>query len=105
MAVWNDQSLQESPKSCGGHGTSGTSADDGDDWGGNLPPEIDGADMTPDPLEDYEGDEQTPMENIVIKYRKEDEEAVKKLLGVQELDKIIYRFEELTGKEGGEDEE
>lgn len=105
MAVWNDQSLQESPKTCGGHGTSGTSADDGDDWGGNLPPEIDGADMIPDPLEDYEGDEQTPMENIVIKYRKEDEEAVKKLLGVQELDKIIYRFEELTGKEGGKDEE
>ena len=110
MAVWNDQSLQANPTvpdGCGhGGGSSpgagaGTGEVDGD---GELPPELDGMDLEPDPLDNIEGDEQTPMENIVIKYRREDAEAVARLLGIDEISKIIYRFEDLPRKEGGDNE-
>ena len=107
MAVWSDQSLQPSPMAQNGNGVGngGTTVDSGEDEGdGELPPELDGIDLSPDHLDDIEGDEQTPMENIVIKYRKADEEAVARLLGVTEINKIIYRFEDLPSKEGGENE-
>lgn len=111
MAVWGDQSLQANPQVPDGKskcGESAGSADAGtDDVEGaeNLPPELDGVDMEPEPLEDFEGDEQTPMQNIVIKYRREDAKAVARLLGVTELDKIIYRFEDLPNREGGDNGE
>ena len=109
MAIWNDQSLQTDTTEHGNGGGCGTTTGTGGSAGegegdGDLPSELDGLDLSPDPLEDIEGDEQTPMENIIIKYRKEDAEAVAKLLGIAEISKIIYRFEDLPSKEGGENE-
>ena len=109
MAIWNDQSLQTDTTEHGNGGGCGTTTGTGGSAGegegdGDLPSELDGVDLSPDTLEDIEGDEQTPMENIIIKYRKEDAEAVAKLLGIAEISKIIYRFEDLPSKEGGENE-
>lgn len=108
MMVWNDQSLQANPQVPDGKPKSSGCTDTGTDGGDidgeeNLPSELDGVDMNPDPLDDYEGDEQTAMENIVIKYHRDDADAVATLLGVDKLDKIIYRFEDLP-KKGGDNE-
>lgn len=98
LPVWNDTSLQQSQAT--GKDSSGSKDKDETDA---LPPELDGVDLNPDELPAMEGDTDTPMENVVIKYRREDAEKVARLLGVDTLDRIIYNYNDLKKQEGGEE--
>lgn len=78
----------------------------GTDTGGNsepaesgaLPPELDGLDLNPDDLEKLEGTDETPMERIIITFTKEQAQELATLLGLAEINKVVYKFDELPFK-------
>lgn len=96
LAVWNYTSQQQTQAS-----KNQEESDSYDGAADALPPELDGVDLNPDELPTMEGDTDTPMENIVIKYKRDDAEKLAKLLGVESLDRIIYTFDELKNQKGG----
>lgn len=67
-------------------------------WGGNLPPELQGKDLTPDDLEKLQGDDKTAMQRIILCYKEDEVQGVAELLGVS-LEvlskKVVYTYEEL----------
>lgn len=62
----------------------------------NLPVELIGADLNPDNLPKIEGDDQTAVERIIIVYPKERKQELCALLGIQEINKIIYNISEFN---------
>lgn len=63
--------------------------------GDNLPPELLDVDLTPDKLEPISGSGKTENERIIIVYPKEREGELAKLLGVEAIEKVIYKIEEI----------
>lgn len=62
----------------------------------NLPEELDGVDINPDELPKYEGDDETEYQRIILVYKPEEAEKLAALLGVEKIDKVVYKVEELT---------
>lgn len=60
----------------------------------NLPTELDGVDIDPDELPKYEGDDDVPMKRILIVYKSEEEEMLAALLGLEKIDKVVYKYNE-----------
>lgn len=61
----------------------------------NLPDELAGVDIDPDELPKFNGDDETAMERIIIVYPKEREEELAKLIGLKEIEKVVYTLKEL----------
>lgn len=61
----------------------------------NLPPELDGVDINPATLDEEENEDLEEGLRVIIVYRKEEEEGVLKMLGVDKFEKITYKYEEL----------
>lgn len=85
-----------------------------------LPPELQGLELTPDPLENIKGDDVTPSDHVVITYAPEERQVFADYLGVKAehlFTKICWRLDELKqlraeaandtteGKEGQIDDE
>lgn len=68
---------------------------DGDESVFNLPTELDGVDIDPDELPKYEGDDETDYQRIIVVYKPEEAEKLAALLGVEKIDKVVYKVEEL----------
>lgn len=62
----------------------------------NLPPELDGVDINPDDLPKIEGDDETEYQRIILVYKPEEAEKLAALLGIEKVDKVVYKIEELT---------
>ncbi len=62
----------------------------------NLPPELDGVDINPDELPKIEGDDETEYQRIILVYKPEEAEKLAALLGIEKVDKVVYKIEELT---------
>lgn len=63
-----------------------------------LPPELQGCDLTPDPLANIHGDDVTPSEHVVITYGPDERQALAGYLGVDAeklYSKICWRIDEL----------
>lgn len=69
--------------------------DFGQSGGGTLPPELEGQDLTPDELQKLEGEDNTDKKRIIISYYPEQENQLLSLLGIKEITKITYDFEEI----------
>lgn len=79
---------------------------EGDPFAGELPPEIEGQDLTPDDLPTIMGDGVLPRENVIIHYKPADEPLLAKLLGVDHIDRIVWNFDELKPRqEEGKEED
>lgn len=65
----------------------------------NLPPELDGVDINPDDLPKIEGDDETPMKRILIVYKPEEEEMLAALLGLEKIEKVVYKYNEDLSQE------
>ena len=63
--------------------------------GTNLPPELQGQDITPDMLPKIEGTDQVAMERIIIVYPKDREQELANLVGLPTIDKVVYNINEL----------
>lgn len=66
-----------------------------EDIAGELPEELQGIDITPDDLPKLEGDDETPMERVIITYPKDRENEIASLLGLSSIDKVIYSIDEV----------
>lgn len=62
---------------------------------GNLPPELQGLDLNPAELPKLQGDDNTPMERIIITYPKDRLPELLALLGMSSIDKVVYRIDEI----------
>ena len=60
-----------------------------------LPPELQGKDLTPSDLPKLQGTDETVMERVIITYPKERVSELCGLLGLPQIDKIVYRLDEL----------
>ena len=70
--------------------------DFGHSGGGTLPTELEGQDLTPDELEKLEGEDKTAMQRVIICYYPEQEERIKKMLGLEKIEKVVYKVDELN---------
>lgn len=77
-----------------------TSTNDTDimDYGGeeNLPEELQGIDLTPNDLPKLTGDDQTAYERIIITFRNDQRQLLMDILGVKNLDKVLFSLDELV---------
>lgn len=64
--------------------------------GGNLPPELQGQDLTPDVLEKLKGEDKTAMERVIICFKSEQKSEIAAILGVEpEKMKVVYELGEI----------
>lgn len=61
----------------------------------NLPQELQGQDLLPDGLEKIEGEDKTAMQRVIICYKEEEAGKVAQMLGLEAIEKVVYRLEEL----------
>ena len=71
--------------------------DFGENGGGisNLPPELQGRDLLPDELEKLQGSDNTLMQRVIIAYKPEQAKAVADMLGLDDIEKVVYKYDEL----------
>jgi len=70
--------------------------------GGNLPSELQGMDLSPEELAELQGDDETPMERIIICFKPDEKDTLAALLGLEVIDKVLYRYDELSFNRDGE---
>lgn len=63
--------------------------------GTNLPPELQGQDINPDDLPKIEGNNETNMERVIIVYPKDRAAEVAQLVGLAQIEKVVYNINEL----------
>lgn len=61
----------------------------------NLPTELQGLNIDADKHDDIRGEDETPYKRVIITYKDDEEKAVAEMLGVDAIDRVIYKFEEL----------
>ena len=72
------------------------SADEDDGtFNGALPPELQGLDLNPAELPKIEGTDETARERIIIVYKKDQAEELATLIGVPEISKVVWSFDEI----------
>lgn len=69
------------------------------DFGCNLPAELKGVDLNPDNLPKIQGTDETPFERIIIVYSKERKQELCGLLGLTDINKVVYHLDEIVGGE------
>lgn len=68
------------------------------DFGGNLPAELQGVDLNPENLPKIQGSDETPFERIIIVYPKERKGEICSLLGLPDINKVVYHIDEILGE-------
>ena len=63
---------------------------------GTLPPELAGVSITPSPADKIDIEAPTSMERVIVVYPKERMQEVAALLGLKQIDKVVYNIEELN---------
>lgn len=63
---------------------------------GALTQELQGVDIAAGVQEKIVGSDEVPMERVIIVFKKEEREALCKILGLKELSKVVYRLDELN---------
>ncbi len=72
--------------------------DDPVDISGNLPAELQGVDLNPENLPKIQGSDETPFERIIIVYPKERKGELLGLLGMADINKVVYHLDEILGE-------
>lgn len=68
------------------------------DFSNNLPDELKGVDLNPDNLPKIQGTDETPFERIIIVYPKERKGELLNLLGMADINKVVYHLDEIVGE-------
>lgn len=68
------------------------------DFSGTLPAELQGVDLNPDNLPKIQGSDETPFERIIIVYPKERKGELLGLLGMDDINKVVYHLNEILGE-------
>ena len=72
-------------------------------FGDNLPAELQGVDLNPENLPKIQGSDETPFERIIIVYPKERKGELLGMLGMADINKVVYHLDEILSS--GEEEE
>lgn len=100
--VWNPQPFtqksdnpqpQQQPTT-GCYSTPSDAENDGE-FEESLPPELQGIDLTAEELPKIQGSDERPMERVIIVYPKDKGAEVAAMLGLEKIEKIIYKLDEL----------
>ena len=67
-------------------------------FGSGLPVELQGVDLNPDNLPKIQGSDETPFERIIIVYPKERKGELLGLLGMADINKVVYHLDEILGE-------
>ena len=67
-------------------------------FSGNLPSELQGVDLNPENLPKIQGSDETPFERIIIVYPKERKDELLGLLGMADINKVVYHLDEILGE-------
>ena len=67
-------------------------------FGDNLPAELQGVDLNPENLPKIQGSDETPFERIIIVYPKERKGELLGLLGMADINKVVYHLDEILGE-------
>lgn len=67
-------------------------------FGSGLPAELQGVDLNPDNLPKIQGSDETPFERIIIVYPKERKGELLGLLGMADINKVVYHLNEILGE-------
>lgn len=67
-------------------------------FSGNLPAELQGVDLNPENLPKIQGSDETPFERIIIVYPKERKGELLGLLGMTDINKVVYHLDEILGE-------
>ncbi|MCM1168920.1 MAG: hypothetical protein NC324_03185 [Bacteroides sp.] len=103
--VWQPDSVATSPTSPTSQPVAGATpsgseslndAENDDAEQAALPPELQGVDLTPDALPKIVGNDEVPMERIIIVYPKERASEVAALIGKDSLSKVVYSLDEIV---------
>lgn len=54
-----------------------------------------GRDLIPDELEKLQGSDNTAMQRVIITYKPEQTKAVAEMLGLDDIEKVVYKYDEL----------
>ena len=65
----------------------------------NLPDELKNIKLEPEKFEEIVQTFETPRERVIITYSKDKSQELARVLGLQSVDKIVYRLEEILGEE------
>jgi hypothetical protein len=103
MDVWNPQPFapptgngyQAQPQGQPSYSDAPSDAENDGNFEESLPPELQGIDLTAPELPKIQGNDERPMERVIIVFKKEDADKVAALIGIEKLEKIIYEFDEL----------
>lgn len=68
------------------------------DFASNLPSELQGVDLNPENLPKIQGSDETPFERIIIVYPKERKGELLGLLGMADINKVVYHLDEILGE-------
>lgn len=60
-----------------------------------LPPELQNIDLSPAPMADIKGDDQTLKDRIIIVFDKDKKAEIANILGLDVIDKVIYEWDEI----------
>ena len=87
---WDAEQLQD-------WGVGADMPDFGESGGGisNLPTELQGRDLLPDQLEKLQGSDNTVMQRVIIAYKPEQAKEVAEMLGLDDIEKVVYKYDEL----------
>lgn len=61
-----------------------------------LPEEIQGVDISAGVQEKIVGNDEVPMERVIIVYKKDESAKLAKIPGLEEINKVVYRLDELN---------
>ena len=64
-----------------------------------LPEEIQGVDISAGVQEKIVGNDEVPMERVIIVYKKDESAKLCKILGLKEISKVLYRLDELNSEQ------
>lgn len=67
----------------------------------NLPDELKNIKLEPEKFEEIVQTFETPRERVIITYSKDKSQELARILGLQSVDKIVYRLEEILGEDNG----
>lgn len=69
------------------------------DFSSSLPPELAGVDLDPNNLPKIQGADETPFDRVIIVYPKDRKDELMGLLGMTEINKVVYHLDEILGQD------
>lgn len=94
--VWQNKDVDDVFGAGQNHPTPETPANEQDN-DNHLPAELQGVDLNPDNLPKIQGVDETPFDRIIIVYPKERKGELLGLLGMADINKVVYHLDEILG--------